>query len=187
MEHDMTQMETAVNRKKLQDLYAKEPDVRAVLDHFANRERNQNTSTVGRLMVNVHVLSRGQIVRVFKVLEELGCGEFIAGRKGYESRFGWRVSSKNVARVAAGEEDEIEEDVPALVDDEDAINDELIDHRYHLRPNLVIDISLPADLSFNESKRLAMFIRTLPFAGDSDSTSISVPPLPPEDFSDWES
>ena len=105
-----------VDQKRLVRLYADDPAARALLDHFANRERNQNTSTVRRVTANLgeeeSPLSRGDIIRVFKELESIGCGMFKAGRKGHESRFEWRVASKSVGQVAAGETSEIEADVP---------------------------------------------------------------------------
>ena len=121
---------------------------------------------------------------MLKELERLGCGEFKAGRKGFESRFEWHVSSKSVGQVAAGEEAEIEEEVPSLNDEADEATDELIEHRYQLRPNLAIALSLPAHLSQGEAQRLATYIRTLPFS-NARATEI-IGSLPVEDFSDWE-
>ena len=54
----MTEVEDRINKKKLHELYCANGDVQVVLDHFANRERNQNTSTVARLMANIPSLSR---------------------------------------------------------------------------------------------------------------------------------
>ena len=167
----------------LHNLYEQDAQARAVLDHFANRERNQNVSPVRRLMANVAhegvSLSRGQIVNVLRNLDGLGVGKFIPGRRGYESRFEWRVSSKSVGQVAAGESTEIEQNAPDSEDVSDSGSDEMIEHRFQLRPEIAVALSLPADLTEREAMRLARFIGTLPFKSDMGI-------LPHEDFSNWE-
>jgi hypothetical protein len=180
-----------VDQKRLIDLYAEDVAACALLDHFANRERNQNTSTVRRVTANLaedeSPLSRGDIIRVFKELESIGCGIFKAGRKGYESRFEWRVSSKSVGQVAAGETSEIDAEVPPAGENADELADQLVDHSYRLRPSLQITLALPPDLTTSEAERLARFILTLPFEHRGRSPrGLSSALLPEEDFSDWE-
>jgi len=188
----MTVMAPAeVDQKRLLGLYANDAAARALLDHFANRERNQNTSTVRRVTANLtegeSPLSRGDIIRVFKELESIGCGIFKAGRKGYESRFEWRVSSKSVGQVAAGETSEIEADVPPAGENADEVADQLVDHTYRLRPSLQLTLALPPDLTAAEAERLARFIMTLPFKHRGRaSRALTSALLPDEDFSDWE-
>jgi len=178
-----------INQAELQTLYGASDEAKAVLDHFANRERNQSTSTVRRLLVTLKndgvAMSRGQLVRVLKELDELGCGDFKAGRKGHESRFLWNVSSRSVGQVAAGEDgdiDEVSAEAEEMDDDDDELDDEIIEHVYQLRPGLSVRLNLPADLSTREADRLAAFIKTLPF---SPAPSLGAA-LPAEDFTDWE-
>ncbi len=180
-----------VDQKRLLSLYAEDAAARALLDHFANRERNQNTSTVRRVTANLaeddSPLSRGDIIRVFKELESTGCGIFKAGRKGYESRFEWRVSSKSVGQVAAGESNEIEAEVPPAGENADEAAEQLVDHSYRLRPSLQLALALPPDLTPAEAERLARFILTLPFEHRGRaSRALASTFLPDEDFSDWE-
>lgn len=116
-----------------------------------------------------------------KKLEKLGCGTFLAGRRGYESRFEWAGASRSIGQVAAGEDTPIEANPTADVGDESA--DELIEHTFRLRPDLSVRLSLPQDLDSVESQRLAVFIRSLPF--DPSTPTTPLPPLDKEDFSDW--
>jgi hypothetical protein len=178
-----------ISGSQLRKLYGAGDEAKAVLDHFSKRERNQKTSTVRRLLVNLAndgvAMSRGQLVYVFKELEKLGCGDFKAGRKGHESRFLWNVSSKSVGQVAAGEDAEIEEvsaEAEEIDDADDDLDDDIIEHCYQLRPGLSVRLNLPADFSRREADRLAAFIKTLPFAPELPPLAM----LPTEDFSDWE-
>jgi hypothetical protein len=155
-----------VNRFELQQVYGQSNAAKAIMDHFASRERNRRTTTVERLLSNLAkegtALSRGDVIKVFQWLEKLDCGHFIAGRKGHPSRFEWSVGLIDVGRAAAGEAVEIE---PAPVDDEpeEEPADDLLEHHFRLRKDLDVPLRLPADLSATEAARLAAFVQTLPF------------------------
>jgi hypothetical protein len=45
-------------------------------------------------------------------------------------------------------------------------DDELIEHTFVLRPDIVVSLELPSDLRTGEAVRLAAFIQALPFAED---------------------
>lgn len=98
--------------KKLRQLYKNDSSARAVLDHFASRERNLSETTVERIQTNVaaggHEISRGQVIDFYRELEELGCGVFKNGRRGWPSRFVWSVEMVSVGRAAAGDTDEVD-------------------------------------------------------------------------------
>lgn len=154
----------AIDIKGLRDFYQQDRAARPILDHFASRERNWTNSTVDRLQTNLAgAVSRGEVIAVFRRLEELGCGSFKAGRKGWSSRFEWAFGMVDVGRAAAGEGAEPE----TLSADEKSTEEEesagVVDHRFQLRRELAIVISLPEDLTKNEASRLADFVRTLPF------------------------
>jgi hypothetical protein len=104
------------------------------------------------------------VIEVLRALQSLGFGEFKAGRKGWPSRFETEYGLVSVGRVATGESADVEtvtaEDVEENEDDE---RDQMLDHRYQLRPGFVIAFSLPQNLTRNEAIRLADFIKTLPF------------------------
>ncbi len=148
----------------IRSLYSNDGAARALLDHLAGRERNRAVTPVDRLLINVAregtELSRGDVIRVLRRLEEFGCGTFIPGRRGHKSRFKWDASFVSVGQVAAGEADEFE-DAPA--DDAGGDDVEMLEHGFQLRRDLPVNLELPADLSSSEAERLASFIRTLPF------------------------
>jgi len=169
----MTKDTDSVNRKDLQAFYNSSAEAKAVLDHFASRERNWSETTIDRLLwvlaQDGNRMSRGAIIDVFRRLEALECGRFLAGRKGHPSRFEWSVGLVDVGRAAAGELVKIEA-APAKELTEPT--DDLLEHRFRLRKELDVPLRLPADLTSAEAARLAAFIQTLPFeanGGTSDS------------------
>ena len=149
----------------LRELYNENENAQAVLDHFASRERNWGTTSVDRILTNLRNegedLSRGDLISVFRELEECGCGSFVAGRKGWPSRFEWRVQMVAVGQAAAGETEHVEEVSEDEAGEEDTGS--LIKHTYRLRPDVTIAIELPTDFTLQEAKRMSRFIETLPF------------------------
>ncbi len=159
-------IETAkVDIERLRELYSNDGTARSILDHFAARERNWMTSTVDRILENVlnsgGELSRGDVIRAFKALEECGCGSFKVGRKGWPSRFEWTAPMVSVGQAASGETERIEEATEEELEEEEPAG--LLKHTYRLRADLTVILELPRDLRPTEAKRLAEFIGTLPF------------------------
>lgn len=160
----MTKKTDKISVFELRQMYGGNSLAKAMMDHFASRERNRRTTTIDRLLSNLGnegiALSRGDVIRVLQGLEKLGCGHFIAGRKGHPSRFEWSVGLVDVGRAAAGEAVEIE---PVSLDESEEPADDLLEHHFRLRKDLDVPFRLPADLSTAEATRLAAFIQTLPF------------------------
>jgi hypothetical protein len=154
-----------IDEVALQRLYRENRAARAILDHFASRERNWSVTTVDRLLANVTnegpQISRGDVIDVLKKLEEARCGEFRVGRRGWSSRFVWSVGMVAVGQSAAGEPVEIELVAPEDQGEEAEL--QLLGHKFQLRPDLAVSIDLPRNLTATEASRLADFIRTLPF------------------------
>jgi hypothetical protein len=164
-------MTDGVNIDGLRSLYRSNPTARAFLDHAADRERDRAETTVERTQAILRDggrdTSRGEIVELFQKLEQLACGKFIVGRWNKHSRFAWSVSIVSVGKAAAGEQQAvspIQESEPESQDEA-----ETLEHSYHLRPELCIEIKLPVDLTEQEARRLADFIRTLPLDRDEDA------------------
>lgn len=160
-------MSDSVNAEGLQQLYRTNEHARTVLDHFASRQRNWSTTTVDRLLTILQAegsaVSRGDLIAVLRSLDELGCGSFVAGRRGHASRFEWRVRMVTVGRAAAGEPTDVED----IADDEKSEEEPeslLLEHKFRLRADHVVAIDLPADLTQAEAARLGDFLRSLPFA-----------------------
>ena len=149
---------------RLRTLYSANPAARAILDHFASRERNWQTTTVDRIQNNVTAaggdVSRGDVINFFKELEECRCGIFKTGRKGWPSRFEWTAQMVSVGQAAAGETEQVEEVRQEDIESEDS---ETLRHVFFLRPDMPVTFELPRNLSPIEASRLADFIKTLPF------------------------
>lgn len=154
-----------VDYGKLRALYDQDKKAQLVLDHFASRERNWGSTSVDRILTNLknngEDFSRGDLIAVFRELEECGCGKFMAGRKGHPSRFEWKVQMVTVGLAAAGENVEVDEVTDEEAGEEDTGN--LIKHTYRLRKDVTINFELPTDLTPQEATRIARFIETLPF------------------------
>lgn len=154
------------NTERLRELVSRDSCARAFLELAARRQRNQSVTNVERALTNLqnagHDFSRSQLIAVFRALEEAGCGEFKAGRRGWPSRFEWTAEIISVGRAAIGEQ----EDIEAIEFGHQDQTDEELDwlaHTFHLRPNVEIELELPMDLSPNEAARLSQFIAALPF------------------------
>lgn len=159
---------SSVNLDGIRRLYDEDPAAPALLDHFAGRERNLRVTPVDRLLVNVQregsEVSRGDLIRVLKKLQELGCGTFVPGRRGHKSRFEWDASLVSVGQVAAGEAEEFE-DAPDYLEEKDSSESQMLEHRFWLRHDLSVIVELPEDLSGSEAVRLSHHIAAIPFAG----------------------
>jgi hypothetical protein len=169
---------TTVDLDGLRGLYRDDSAAKDVLDHLARRKNNQGETPVNRLATLVgdsgSAASIGDVRRVLKALEALGCGKYIPGRKGHQSRFQWGTTAMtSVGRYASGQADVIEkvnsadvveDEAESLAADSDATNEPTqITHEFRLRPDHTVSLKLPADLTSTETERLAGFIKTLPF------------------------
>jgi hypothetical protein len=172
-----------VDSGALQRLYGSDSSAKDVLDHLAGRERNWSETTVDRLARNVwnegSSASRADIIAALRGLEDAGCGRFIVGRGGYPSRFQWHVGMVEVGRRAAGRPaviEQVDPEAPSDIDGEPESPGEQptqrvrdITHAFQLRPDMLVSITLPADLTPTEAVRLGGFLRTLPFGiGEED-------------------
>ena len=156
-----------VDFNELRSFYNENDSAKAVLDHFASRERNWGTTTVDRIHSNLGGnVSRGDVIWVFRKLDSFGCGSFKVGRKGHQSRFEWDVKMVEVGQAAAGETEQVEEVSPEEAGEENRGNS-LFKHTFRLRPDQSVTVELPADLTSQEAARMARFIETLPFQDDT--------------------
>lgn len=149
--------------KSLSNLYAENESAQAILNDFAERFRKRRVTTLDQILNRVAGISRSEAIRVFRSLEDIGCGEFVEGRKGHPSRFVWTDDLTAVGRAARGE-------VPSVAPLEDEEEEEGSDkknvfereHPLELRDNYIARVRVPADLTEREAERLATFIRSLP-------------------------
>lgn len=152
--------------EELRSIYAKNQAVKAICDHFADRSKNQNETALHRMLMHLEAdgydFPRRDVIAAFRALEGAECGRYVEGRHGWKSRFVWSVKSLLIADAAKGTES-----VASLEaqDDEDskAVEDDLIEHSFWLRPDLSVTIELPGDLSPHEAYRLSQFVSALSF------------------------
>lgn len=161
----------------LRQLYRSDDAAKALFDHLAKRTYNKKELPVERLALNVanegSAASRRDITRVLKELEKAGCGKYILGRRGHQSRFqpDPKIEMVAVGRYASGQTAAIDDANPSVSSEAEALDTQdasmngsgELAHRFQLRPHLLVSIMLPADLTSAEAGRLADFIRTLPF------------------------
>jgi hypothetical protein len=154
--------------EKLKRLYNSDTTAQRFLEHAASRQRNQSETNVDRalqiLRNDGHDVTRQQIISMFQGLEDCGCGQFVAGRRGWPSRFIWATAMISVGRAATGEQEEVEQLGEEMM--EPTGEKDWITHSFHLRPDLTLELDLPADLTAQEATRIARFVEALPF-GDS--------------------
>ncbi|MCW1413353.1 hypothetical protein OLZ32_34635 [Rhizobium sp. 1AS11] len=155
----------------LRGIYKRDNNARAMLDSFAARKKAVSVSYADRIAFLVK-LSYSEVIRIFKELEGIGCGEFKNGRKGYKTRMEWSHSLISLGEVAKGEAVSVEAINPDDLDAEDDADvpgevseqaEGFIQHPFQLRPDQSVTLSLPADLTMKEAQRLAAFIQTIPF------------------------
>jgi len=151
---------------ELRTLYESNIAAKALCDLMGSRQRNQSETKLTRMLSLLkregHEVRKGEVIGAFRELERIGCGQYVEGRHGWPSRFVWSVGSLSACQAAQGEASDVEPLDEADDETELPADDDALTHTFHLRSDYQIELSLPVDLSPNEAKRLAMFIRALP-------------------------
>lgn len=161
---------TNKNTKAIRSLNESDVAARELFRWFSERKKASRSMPV-RVAAFQTDQSEAKIRRVFKALEELECGKFLKGSRGHESRMEWRVNILSLARVAKGEESEIENAIPetgeTLEQEASAspkVEDGYIMHSFTYRKGEApLQVMLPENLARSEADRLASFIKSLPF------------------------
>lgn len=162
-----------VDLEALRSAYGSRNDFKLLFDYFAERHKNSRETKVDRILeIWVGRITRKVAIKFFRLLENAGCGKFIAGRLGRQSRFSWAVGLSSVGKAASGHTEFVEDMIPED-DAEESVEapsfalkePSLRQHKYHLRPDLEVTIGLPTDLTVLEANRLAEMVKTLPFSG----------------------
>lgn len=100
--------------EKLKELYANDVAARNLFDWAADR-RNDATQTSIDYLAQRAITDRRTAIELAKALQELGCGEFVVGRRGAKSRIVWTLSLKSIGLAATGQKQQIELIDPELV------------------------------------------------------------------------
>jgi hypothetical protein len=154
-----------VNIQTLQTMYEEGGVVAYIFDYFASRHKGSSVTKTDRLLQILYqqgqAISRSEAIQFLRALEEAGCGRYVEGRRGHVSRFEWFVNLIAVGEAAAGTQPTTGQMFEP--DDLDNVDEDLLRHEYRLRPELVVCLDLPHDLTPSEAGRLAEYIKTLPF------------------------
>lgn len=118
---------------------------------------------------------RYDIVAALKELEKANLGELNAGRKGHKTVFHWapgaaraqkRVSPASPAEAAPTSPSAARRTAarrPAAAAASSTPSAQLLEHSFHVRPNVMGRFQLPADVSRSEIDRLCQLLQALPF------------------------
>lgn len=139
--------------QNLKSMYDADRTAHVVLNHLAHT-RAVKTMTVDKLLSDLQgSLKREEVIPLLRQLQQAGCGQFLAGRRGHQSRFEWTVKSSEAGQAVSTTLNVAKNDDIAAV----------LKHSYQLRPNFHVELVLPANFNSTEADRLAAYIRTLPF------------------------
>jgi hypothetical protein len=117
-----------------------------------------------RLEAELGGSQRYDIVAALKQLEEAGQGELQLGRKGHKPRFMWSGSGRKVVQRARANTRSVAPPAPAPpVLHRTGDKAEVLEHAFHVRPNVMATFRLPADLTRSEVERLCQLLQALPF------------------------
>jgi hypothetical protein len=189
LEYNSSPLERPETVTRLKNIYQDNPIAKLILDYFAACDRNVDVITADELedtfkARNIDIV-RQNTLSVFKFLETLDLGVCKAGRKGYPTRFeseryylveiGEKAKDNQVLDESQ-EEHELDtqtaqecngenlEDKRDLLNNRDVSNN-LFKYSFQLRPDLMISLEFPVDLTNSEAERLSNFIKILPFKG----------------------
>jgi|GEM_PF-2153552 len=107
----------------LREFYQVAPAARAVFDWAASRINDAIETTLD-LIIRKTGMSRSEAVDFARRLDDLGCGDFVVGRKGAKSRIRWAYSLKSMGQAAQGHVDTLVEVDPDVA--EDAVDQQLL-------------------------------------------------------------
>jgi len=153
-------------------LYEERTDFARVFDYLASRKRNSNELVVDRLIEEPSLEELGAkssrrrvIIEFFRRLESIGAGKLIVGRGKRKTRFCWvrQVTMLEAAAAARAGKGTSPAEAGARSGPEQVDGPSLLPHQFALRPDFVVRIQLPTDLTALEADRLSTFIQALPF------------------------
>ena len=167
---------------RLRKAYSKSPLARAIADYFATLDEAATKADVSAIVAALPAQHqhRQNVVAFLKDLEQWKLGDFKAGRRGYDSRLESPISLRKIGQTARQADRKEASDVADVSEDSEDIhcksgNDALppnsngiphrqnLTHQFLLRPNYLLTVKLPVDLTRAEANRLAEFVKSLPF------------------------
>jgi hypothetical protein len=156
-EQIMSEFESDWNRLEMHATYESSQTARILLDGLAGRGRNVNVNcTLVDDVVAETRCPRHEAIALLQRFEACGCGRFVSGRRGQPSRFEWSYPAIEVAKEAVQETN--------LANSRSPVNGDgvkFLDHTIWCRPEVRLNLRLPADLTQAEAEKIAGVIRNL--------------------------
>ena len=139
-----------MNTNGVHSLIKSEPLAAALFESLSGRRRRRTSSTVQALLLGLSKLgvkATPQALRQLLIrLELLGCGHYLVGRRGYQSRFVWATNVVDVVAQASAVDMTVQVMHP---------------HRYEtLDRGAKFDFVLPVKVSKVKADAIAEFIAT---------------------------
>jgi hypothetical protein len=155
--------------RRLADFCQEDGDARKLNSWLSNlKEHPKSGCTRIRELESALNISHRKAISIFKRLEKIDIGFITPGRHGYATRLTWKCSLLELAKELWKELEERE--TRELSDEEGAKSQntatprqDQLEHSYVLRPDFVVRVRLPLDITKNETERLANWARTLAF------------------------
>jgi hypothetical protein len=144
--------------EELQGNYKKDSHFAALCDHFASQEGEAEELTVEEVAKRSGI-GYYAVLWSFKLLGELGCGQFTVGRKGYSSRIALSFPPQEIGRAAQGLGQASPVETSPVVPSQRGGLKVFI---APLRDNLSVKIEYPADMTAEDVERMCSFIKMLP-------------------------
>lgn len=150
-------MAGSTGTKELMELYNTDATAKALLDHFATRQRERKETTVSSLQTHLsasgYTTSREDLIRVLQRLEKVKIGgEPIGvvriGRRGMQTRMIWNTDIRSLGMAGKGQP--VEFNKPEFIEHKAVVRGEEITFR------------LPKDFNATEAVELAQFVEALP-------------------------
>jgi len=101
---------------ELRNFYRDDEGGKALFDWAAGRTNDAAETSLERLM-QVTQITRSEAVELARALNEIGCGDFLVGRKGWKSRIRWTYSLRSLGQAAQGHTTELKEVDPEVTGD----------------------------------------------------------------------
>ncbi|HXJ56482.1 MAG TPA: hypothetical protein VNU68_07460 [Verrucomicrobiae bacterium] len=163
--------ESPLQLERLRRLYGTQRAARTLLDYAAR----QTSTAIGAKMTvdSLHgilnceenaAVSRRALIGTLRAFAQAGCGRFFAGRHGQPSRFVWAVPLATVGAAVVGDTSVSSSPKTTRTPAIRGGGPGLFSHPFRLRPDLIVSMNLPNDLTGQEADRLARFVQTLPFS-----------------------
>jgi hypothetical protein len=97
-------------------VYLEDDIAQRFFEWAAGRSYDAAETSIDRMAAMARA-DRWETIRLARRLDEIGCGKFVAGRKGWKSRMVWSFSLKSLGEAAQGKSTDLKELDPEVAED----------------------------------------------------------------------